>query len=152
MLSNCDHNHFLENMIKHVENICAQKGIRFTKLRRHVFELIWQYSKPVKAYDLLAELQKQIPSAKPITIYRALDFLMEHGFIHKVHRLNAYISCTDPEHLGKPLCLLVCTECHGVKDSRDDNYSALFKDILEHHNFKCSNQTLEIEGVCKNCS
>ena len=35
-------------------------------------------------------------AAAPPTVYRALDFLLEHGFIHKLASINAFVGCHHP--------------------------------------------------------
>ena len=76
------------------ELVCQERGLRFTEIRKFILRLIWDNPKPSKAYDLLDEVSKMNYSAKPPTVYRALDFLLENGFIHKINTLNAYIACT----------------------------------------------------------
>ncbi|NIN34158.1 MAG: transcriptional repressor, partial [Gammaproteobacteria bacterium] len=73
-----------------------QRDVRLTPLRRRVLQLVWRSHEPVKAYDLLQILQSEKKGAAPPTIYRALDFLQEQGFVHKLESLNAYIGCSGP--------------------------------------------------------
>ena len=61
-------------------------------------------------------------------MYRALEFLLEHGLVHRVASLNAFIGCAHPGHSGAGQ-FLICTEC-GVaaelNDSRvEDSIEAL---------------------------
>ena len=79
-----------DRLLREVASACASRGLRFTPLRRRVLELIARAHRPVKAYDLLAELRDEREGAAPPTVYRALDFLIEHGFIHKLESINAY--------------------------------------------------------------
>ena len=76
--------------------LCARRGARLTRLRRRVLELVWQGHAAVKAYDLLAELDRKDATAKPPTVYRALDFLMAHGLVHRLESLNSYVGCPQP--------------------------------------------------------
>jgi Fur family zinc uptake transcriptional regulator len=77
--------------------LCAQKGLRLTALRRRVLELVWQSHKPLGAYDILAVLSEQDGRrAAPPTVYRALDFLLENGLVHRISSLNAFVGCDAP--------------------------------------------------------
>jgi Fur family zinc uptake transcriptional regulator len=105
---------------------------------------------PQKAYDLLAEFQKEDSAAKPATIYRTLDFLQEYGLVHRINRLNAYIGCVNPEH-KEPYFLLVCLDCHNVEESLNPDYHEFFNKIIANNQFHCSNKIFEIEGKCQNC-
>ena len=75
------HNHTAE--IAEAEKRCADAGESFTPLRRRVLELLLDQHGPAKAYDLLPLIDAD-KSAKPPTVYRALDFLVRMGLA--VHR------------------------------------------------------------------
>ena len=105
MLDCQDHEVCIESAMREAESICQEKGLRFTELRREVLRLIWLSHIPTKAYDILEKLKGKAWSAKPPTVYRALDFLLETGLVHKLDSINAYIGCSHPrEHAG--CCLL----------------------------------------------
>ena len=94
-----------------------------------MLELIWKRHEPIGAYDLLDELRALNRRAAPPTIYRALEFLMDQGLVHRIESLNAYIGCTRPEHEHAGQFLPpppVCTDCHGIhtiKAPKDANSS-----------------------------
>lgn len=145
------HEYCIEKALNTAEAVCQKKGTRLTKLRRKVLELIWKGHEPIKAYDLLSDLQKEDASAKPTTVYRALDFLQENALIHKVHRLNAYIGCPHPEHKN-PYFLLICTDCRSVTESESESYRLFLEEIKTKYRFHHSGQIFEIEGKCTNCA
>lgn len=151
MSSQCiEHSKCIDSALEWAEEICAKNGSRLTDLRRRVLELTWAGHEPVKAYDLLTELQKEDPAAKPPTVYRALDFLLEHGLVHKIHRLNAYVGCVDPGE-SRPCYFLICSNCHKVTESHDEEYYELIKSISKNHHFHSKETTLEVEGLCIHC-
>jgi Fur family zinc uptake transcriptional regulator len=78
--------------------LCARQGGRMTPQRRDVLGLILQAEAPVGAYDLLEQLRVSDRRPAPPTVYRALDFLLEHGLIHRIERLSAFVSCTHLSH------------------------------------------------------
>lgn len=79
-----------------------------------VLELIWDSHKAVKAYDLLDRIKPLQNAAKPATIYRALDFLIEQGLIHRVESLDAFVGCSCSGHQHE-LLLLICKRCNEVE-------------------------------------
>src|SRR5690606_9768433 len=107
-----DHDHAacIDAALDRAAELCARRGARLTRLRRRVLELVWQGHAAVKAYDLLAELERKGASAKPPTVYRALDFLMAHGLVHRLESLNSYVGCPQPDapHAGQ---FLICDSC-----------------------------------------
>jgi len=151
MASPCKkHKRCIETALKRAEVVCREHGARLTHVRKRVLTLIWGSHQPSKAYDLLTELQKEDPAAKPPTIYRALDFLLEHKLIHKLHRINAFIGCDHPS--DDELCFfLICTQCHHVEESHDDAYQKLIQDVSKAHHFNPQAMTFEIEGLCQRC-
>ena len=110
-MQKCDnHKKCIDDAMSKAEFICQDKGLRFTEIRKFILRLIWENHKPSKAYDLLDKISKMNYSAEPPTIYRALDFLMDNGFIHKINSLNAYIGCVHP--LKHNQCyFIICKNC-----------------------------------------
>ena len=145
-----DHSICIETAIAEAERLCAERGSRFTDLRRRILKMIWQGHKAVKAYDLLDQLATEGGSAKPPTVYRALDFLMEEGLVHKIESLNAYIGCPHPgdNHVSQ---FLICDKCETVKELSSDALTAAVMNAAKHANFAIRRQTLELHGVCANC-
>ena len=136
--------------IEHVESVCAEQGLRLTPIRRRVLELIIQADAPIKAYDLLDQLKKERPGAAPPTIYRALEFLLAHHFIHRIETLNAYVSCMHPEHPHEGQ-FLICNRCHQVVEIEDSVLNERLLKAAASEGFTPSHQVLEIYGCCDDC-
>lgn len=145
-----DHHHCIENAIEIAESICEKNGLRFTKIRRRVLQLIWNNHEAIKAYDILEMLQKEDISAKPPTAYRALDFLLEHGFIHRIESLNSYIGCPHPEEAHN-FQLLICKQCGLVKEMDKVELSSSLEEYAKEFEFKLFSQVIEVQGLCKTC-
>ena len=151
MTPECEkHQNCIDNAIEQAQLVCDENDSRFTFLRKRVLELVWARHEPVKAYDLLSELQKEDKAAKPSTVYRALDFLLNLGLVHKIHRHNAYVGCIDPKE-DRPSFFLVCNNCHKVSEKYDEEYFKLIKSISKKYQFKLRDTSFEIEGLCNNC-
>ena len=82
-----------QEMLAHAEKLCAQRGVRLTPQRLEVLRLMSLQQGAISAYDLLDLLREKEPQAKPPTVYRALEFLLEQGFVHKVESTNSYVLC-----------------------------------------------------------
>ena len=102
-------------LLQQAEAHCAHRGVRFTPIRRRVLELIGEASGGLKAYDLLDRLAKDHAAARPPTVYRALEFLIEQGLVHRIESLNAYVACPCPEHAHR-FQLLICRDCGRVEE------------------------------------
>lgn len=139
-------------LLEHVSGICEDRGVRFTPQRKRVFELICTNKSASSAYDLLEQLKISEPQAKPPTIYRALDFLLEQGFIHKIESNNSFISCCSCGQNKHYSQLLICDHCGNVVELQDDKLMILLAGNAEKHGFKITNHVIETHGICKTCS
>lgn len=141
-----------QQLIKQIEEICAARGVRLTPQRKRVFELICSSKKASSAYELLEELKQSEPQAKPPTVYRALDFLMEQGFIHRVESTNSFISCCSCNAHKHYSHLLICDSCGNVIELQNDSLVKLLAENAEQHGFTITNHVIESHGVCLSCS
>lgn len=146
---NHDHEHCIGTAIANAEKVCQQRKQRFTALRKHIFELVWQQHKPIRAYEVLAHLQQDGQAAPP-TVYRALDFLLELGLIHRIESLNAYVGCCTPgkKHTGQ---FLICTSCNAFAELNSSDINNAIHRSAQESGFKIEQQMIEISGICPNC-
>ena len=144
------HAHNAKAFVREVSAACESRGLRLTEIRLQVLELIAAAEKPVKAYDLLDQLKDDRSNAAPPTVYRALDFLLENGFIHKLESINAYVSCHHPS-VAHHVPFLICDVCEGATEICDERVAKLLSDQAKALGFKSRAQTLEVHGVCKRC-
>ncbi|WP_303720462.1 Fur family transcriptional regulator [Malonomonas rubra] len=144
-----DHQACIDRALQQAEHLCRQQNKRFTTIRRQVLELVWQQHKPIGAYDLLHLLQQQKHTAPP-TVYRALDFLLELGLVHRIASLNAYVGCSYPNrtHDGQ---FLICESCHALAELDIPEITETINQSAAVSGFKPSRQTIEIMGVCSEC-
>jgi Fur family transcriptional regulator, zinc uptake regulator len=148
---NHHHPHNAKAFVREVAAVCSERGLRLTELRMQVLELIAAAEKPVKAYDLLDQLKDDRSNAAPPTIYRALDFLLENGFIHKLQSVNAYASCHHPS-IAHHVPFLICDVCESATEICDERVARLLGDQAKALGFQARAQTLEVHGTCKRCA
>ena len=145
------HHHDAAGIVREVETASRERGLRLTTLRHEVLNLIARARKPVKAYDLLESLRDSHAGAAPPTVYRALDFLLEHGFIHKLESINAFVYCQHPSE-SHQVPFLICDVCESATELCDDGAVAgLIEKRAGTLGFRAKAQTLEVHGVCKSC-
>ena len=144
------HNNCARNAINEAVQICKDRNLRFTDLRCKVLEIIWASHKPTKAYDILDKLKDMDYSAKPPTVYRTLDFLIEQGLIHKLESLNAYIGCSHPSK-NHECYFLICSECQEIQECCDRMIHDAIVKTTNKNKFRPHHTTLEINGKCSKC-
>lgn len=146
-----DHRHCVSSALAEADTLCERAGVRLTTLRKRVLELVWQSHKPLGAYDILAELSTQDGRrAAPPTVYRALDFLLENGLVHRIASLNAFIGCNHPEHPHQGQ-FLICRNCHTAIELEQAAISAAIDHAARSVDFQVEGQTVEVVGLCAIC-
>ena len=145
-----DHTQCISQAMNIAEQLCLTRGVQLTPLRHKVLELILHSHKAIKAYDLLDQIRPVNDAAKPSTVYRALDFLLEQGLIHRVESLNAFVGChrSGVEH---DQLLLICNVCHNVEERHATGVFAALAQEMQTAGFSSQRKTLEIHGLCRNC-
>jgi Fur family zinc uptake transcriptional regulator len=132
------------------EELCAQRGRRLTPIRRKVLELLLRHGRSVKAYDLLESMRAVHPGAAPPTVYRALDFLMDEGLIHRLDAVNAWIACHDAGGAPHDM-LVVCTGCGAVAEVNDPAMSRQLAERVARTGFVLNSHETEIRALCPAC-
>ncbi|MCE9662378.1 transcriptional repressor [Halomonas sp. M5N1S17] len=138
------------SLLQQAERQCQRHGVRFTPIRRRVLEMIAGASGGLKAYDLLDRLAVEHAAARPPTIYRALDFLIEQGLVHRIESLNAYVACPCPEH-AHGFQLLICRHCGRVEELHLDDVNHQLNIQARQLGFRVERQTIELLGSCDIC-
>jgi len=132
------------------EAICAARGARLTDLRRRVLETVWQGHAPLGAYDILARINAKGERNAPMAVYRALDFLIENGLVHRLSSLNAFVGCRHPgeAHSGQ---FLICSQCNDVAELTSTAVSKTVAKAALARGFKPTGEIVEVMGLCPNC-
>ncbi len=146
-----DHSSCVEHALERAEQLCASRNQRLTTLRKQVLALVWDSHKPIGAYDILAMMSKNQPRpTAPPTVYRALDFLLEHGLIHKLSSLNAYIGCQCPGQAHDGI-FLICQQCRTTRELDIADRIHSLKDLASHTGFQPQHALVELSGLCPEC-
>lgn len=146
------HNHqiCMTQALQSAETICMEKGVRLTSIRRRILELVCASHKAIGAYELLDLFREQDSKAKPVTIYRALDFLMDVGLVHKIESLNAFIGCLQAETQHQTV-ILICDHCENAYElDATSVYQSLFA-MSKKIQFTPLSLTIELHGLCVSC-
>lgn len=140
----------IDTLLDKAQALCDGRGARFTTVRRKVLKLMLQTSGAISAYELLDSLKITDPSAKPPTVYRALDFLLEQHFIHRVESQNAFIACNDFSD-SHQLQLFICQKCQDVQEVHSPQIQQSINDQARLNDFQVKTQTVEAYGLCHQC-
>jgi len=141
----------VKSLVSQAEQLCEQRQQRFTILRKRVLTLVCQAKQPLGAYQLLDLLQQDRRSAAPPTIYRALDFLMAQGLIHRLASNNTYLACAHPQQDHEAV-FLVCKHCGNTQEIHTSGITQSIQEKSDTYQFKVLHTSIEVTGLCKKCS
>ncbi|HHF7344514.1 TPA: Fur family transcriptional regulator [Legionella feeleii] len=139
-----------EGFLNEAYEYCIKNGYRFTEPRERVLKILLYEAKPMGAYEILERLSSEMGKQNPPTVYRAIQFWHQEGFIHCIDSLKAYVACSHGKHIGQSK-FLICTQCDFVKelDSVVD-FTPVTK-LATAIDFEIMSCTVEIKGLCANC-
>jgi Fur family zinc uptake transcriptional regulator len=137
-------------LIAHAERLCRDRGLQLTPLRHRVFEALAEGGEPLGAYDLVERLGKERRVA-PISVYRALDFLIEAGLIHRIATRNTYLPCTHSHAPHDATLFLVCKTCGHVDEVTSPDVAKGIDGMAAAAGFHTDHRPVEVEGECQSC-
>ena len=150
----------VETLLDQAAAVCLARAVRLTEIRRLVLGLVLAADRPLGAYDLLEQIRatRGRPVAPP-TVYRALDFLMEQGLIHKIERLSAFAGCRHMLESGHACHghvhaaqFLICGKCGRVTELDDPHILKALLEVTRARGFSVRQTTIEAEGLCAACA
>ena len=141
-----------EAALASAEAACQGRGARLTPMRREVLEALYTTHRPLGAYDIAEALaRKEDRRLAPITIYRALEFLIGQGLVHRLASRNAFIACPHGHGPGDLVAFLICEHCGGVDEMSPLPLATAVSRLLAEEGFEPQLQVLEISGRCAHC-
>lgn len=146
-----DHARCSADALRTAEAVCTKRGTRLTEIRRRVLQAVWSSHAPVGAYDILAALNGERGRIAPMAVYRALEFLMENGLVHRLASLNAFIGCALAEEHHKAH-FLICRGCKSATEMEGSAFARAVKKTLSAHGFTPESEIIEIQGLCTHCA
>ncbi|PSL19156.1 transcriptional repressor [Shimia abyssi] len=146
-----DHSACISGALEAAEQVCSAQGLRLTKGRRRVLEILVQEHRAMGAYDILAVLSDEGFGAQPPVVYRALEFLVSNGFAHKIEKLNAYVACSHPQEGDHAPVFLICKSCGIVAEGDAPKRKSDLQQQAQESGFVIETTVMEAEGLCPTC-
>ncbi|MCF8481473.1 MAG: transcriptional repressor [Rhodospirillum sp.] len=148
-----DHGACLARGLAEAKARCEDKGAKLTAARSRVLEILLRDAVhgALGAYDIIeriAEAGQSRPA--PMSVYRALDFLVELGLVHRITSLNAFVACAHPrkDHGAQ---FLICRNCRAVTELTDTGVNLILKGAADAVDFEPEPAIVEVPGLCVHC-
>jgi Fur family zinc uptake transcriptional regulator len=132
------------------ERWCAERQVRLTAQRRRVLEIVAAQPAAVGAYEILQQMTENGRLPAPISIYRALQFWVQQGLVHRLASRNAFVACSAPAapHAAQ---FLICQRCDGITEFQEPTVRAAIDARARALGFAISACTIEAIGTCAGC-
>lgn len=140
----------ITTIIKQGKDFCDTNGHRFTDPRSFVLDILSKSKKAMTAYDILDALGKYLNKPNAPTAYRAIEFWEDHGFIHRIESLNAYIIC-KAGHMHEGSQFMICDDCGDVEEAHLCHLPDSLKTKADAKKFKVRQWSVELHGQCAQC-
>lgn len=147
------HGNCVRSTLALAEDACTAAGQRLTPIRRHVLEVVASAGRPIGAYAIIDELAKKGgPRPAPMTVYRALDFLIEQALVHRLASRNAYLACDHSHGQDDNVIFLLCERCSYVGEMSDYGLISLIDEKARATGFRAERRLIEVSGLCVTCA
>ena len=146
-----DHARCAAEAITHAEQVCALRAQKLTPIRRQVLQALLASHRPLGAYELIDALAKSMSRPAPITVYRALEFLMANGLVHRIESRNAYLACAQSHDDAAMVAFLICERCGSVGEIPAATMAQPLSAAARATGFAPKLSVVEITGTCAHC-
>jgi Fur family zinc uptake transcriptional regulator len=146
-----DHARCVSDLLKRAEQTCSGRGLRLTPLRRRVLEILAGSHMPIGAYEIVERLKRGATAAPPMSVYRALEFLVAERLVHRIESKNAYLACNYGHDGGEVVIFLLCERCGIVAEVASRAVGQGLGEAAGAVGFAVRVPVLEVAGLCETC-
>lgn len=134
-------------------SLCRQNNISLTPGRRLILEILAREGRPLGAYDMIDRVANATGKRPaPISVYRALDFLLENSLIHRLASRNAFLACAHGHAAKEPIVFLICENCGEVIEVTSPAMRGALGELAAEAKFSPRAQVMEVAGRCEACA
>lgn len=127
--------------------------IALTPGRRRILDILAREGRPLGAYDLIDRVGLETGKRPaPISIYRALDFLLENGLVHRLASRNTFLACGHAHEASAPIVFLICENCGEVVEATSESFRGSLAGLAAEAEFSPRATVMEVAGRCRACA
>jgi Fur family zinc uptake transcriptional regulator len=133
--------------------LCRSRGLSLTPGRQRILEILAKEGRPLGAYDLIEKVAEETGKRPaPISIYRALDFLLENSLVHRLASRNMFLACGHAHDAQEPIVFLICEHCGGVVEATSADLRGSLAGLAAEARFAPRAAMMEVAGRCEACA
>ena len=136
----------------HLQRELSARGIRLTRQRRVVLQVMESAEHHLDAFEILDRAQAIDKGITRVTVYRTLELLKRHGLIDELDLLHLrghrhyYESHGPRDHIH-----VACIRCGKVREVESPLYEELKAQIARDCGIEITVSRTEIGGLCADC-
>jgi len=140
-----------EKLLEKFKALLKTNTLKFTKQRELILKFLYENDDHFTPEDIYMLLKKEYPAINIgiATVYRTLTLLEESGIASSI----SFGAAGKKYELGlkKHHDHLICTSCGEIIEFFDETIEAQQEFIAKKFNFKMTDHTMKIVGLCENC-
>jgi len=135
-----------------LQKTLREKGIRLTRQRRVILEVMDNAEQHLDVDQILARVQKIDSAVHLVTVYRTIDLLKKEGLIDELDLLHLrgdrhYYETHGPrDHIH-----VACLRCGKVREFESRLYEQLKEQIARDFDMQVTVSRTEVGGICNDC-
>ena len=145
-----DHGRCVTTALAQADKVVSERGLRMTPVRRRTLEILLERHGAMGAYEVLERLSEDGFGHQPPVAYRALEFLVDAGLVHRIRRINAFAACLHPGE-DHHAAFLICRGCNAVAEIPAARLRAMMDAGAAETGFTIERVSLEAAGLCPEC-
>ncbi len=138
---------------KSLAEACREKGLRMTRQRQVIVDLLENSREHLDAPTLLREARCRVPAIDKTTVYRTIKRLRKLGLIDELDLLHMgehdghfYEPLPEKMHLH-----IVCMQCGKVEDMQPETWAEMEREVETKRGYSIEMARVEIGGYCPEC-
>ena len=145
-----NHSQCSAHALTQAASLCAKQGVRLTPVRQRTLEILLEEHRAMGAYEVLDRLIADGFGKQPPVAYRALEFLVDLGLVHRINRLNAFAACAHAGEAHAPT-FLICQTCHSIVEIPAPRLQDAINATATECGFRVEFASVEAIGLCPKC-
>ncbi len=143
----------MEDRISAIQERLRKNGLRLTKQRQVIFEVLLENSdRHLSVEELYHSVSEHDPDVGLATIYRTLEIFVKLNICHRMEfggkGARYELSDGDKEHYHHHL---FCSNCGLIIEVNDDLLDSIESKIINEHHFLIKDHSLRFYGLCQDC-
>ncbi|MBC8317702.1 MAG: transcriptional repressor [Desulfobulbaceae bacterium] len=141
-----------KSLLQQFEDHLRSQNLRLTDQRKLIVNSFARKKGHVSAEDLYRHIHKTTPSIGAATVYRTLKLLADAGLASGKNFGDGYVRFECCLQRSAHHDHLICTRCGKIVEFSNSTIEKLQETVARDHGFLITDHSLDIYGVCQDCS